>query len=171
VTHRETPDVSLIYERVTPGDARRPIAVPVELTGRDQRAGNVEGIVPFVRAILGARTMDPQRPVRHEIAFDLTGVGIKQKLVGIGEDPGRRIPATVNPKTVFLSGSEASNEPVVDRVGAARQGHAGLVVAFKEAKLDCVGMGGMDGEVPAVVAERGARVGAVTGENRGGGQG
>ena len=138
VEHGEAAHVQLVDHRVGPGRLGAPVVHPLVVRGAvvdDHALGDVRGGVAVVPDRVGDMLL---RPVAHmavdlggqrEVAVDRTGVRVEQQLrrVPAGARPG--VPATVDPESVALAGTDVRHEAVPDLMGQLGQRQTGLRTA------------------------------------------
>ena len=157
-------DVQLVDHRLVQRRAGRGVVAPVERRIDDHRLGHPPGVV----AVIAGKVALRRAPVVAEhlvapvdLARDGAGVGVDEQFGGVEPRALGRFVGAVNAVAVELAGADLGQKDVPDLVGLLGHADADLLVggvgAVKEAEIDAGGVLGIEGEVDAVAAPRGAQ--------------
>ena len=156
----EVADVSLVDDRLSPRHLRRCVVAPVEAVVDDDGPGNVCRAVAEVPDVRVAPQLRVDNMAEHlwapaHLAFDRTGAGIQQQLVGVVPQTLSRQPRPERTHAVSLSRADPGNGAEPGPMSVPRQVDPDLagsarVTGLEETDLDLVRVSGKDGEIHTI---------------------
>jgi hypothetical protein len=135
---REALEVHLVDDRLVQLAAERPVAAPVERAVDDDRLGHVRTAVGVVALqVVAAQRIGEHGRVPVDVPGDGAGIRIDEQLRRIAAVPLRRLPWTVDAKTVTLARADTGQVAVPAERGALRQVDARFTALLvEETELD-----------------------------------